>query len=427
MEFSAKRVFGAAVVALALTVGAGIAPAAAASNPLVTVKGHVVDPDGNPVAGITVQSDCGCDYEGGAPTTHLSGTDTTSKTGLFAYRVRKSTALNISFNDPDKVYLPVGRSAGTTKKTSTGYIIDVEMEKASFIEGTIVDNLGEPAGAEVSFYDAATGKGSGSGFSEKDGTFRAELKSGDYKVKFGGPSYYLGEQWLGGAATRDESPTVSVGYGATVTGINGTLQLKPSISGVLKIDGKNLKVDSGERIAVELYNEAGERVERRAVTTGWSFVELTPNSLPAGTYTLKFRPTNASSDFFAPFSQTVVLPAGGAVKKLIVNTESIPASSTDKRKARVALGGVKPYQPQNGDTLRTKISSFSYGSTAGATVKIYVAGKKVATKKLNSAGRVNWTYTLKGLSKGYHSIRIVYSGTSTTLASKGYTYGFYQQ
>jgi hypothetical protein len=428
MEFSPKRILGVAIVALALTVGAGVSPALAASDPVVQVKGHVTDPNGDPVAGIKVQSDCGCDFDGGQkPPTHLLGKDTTSKTGFYSYKVRKSVALNISFNDPDRDYIAVGRTAGTTKKNGTGYIIDVEIAKASFISGTIVDNTGAPYPAEIHFYDAKTGKENNSTFSEKDGTYKAQVKAGDYKVKFGGPSYYIGEQWYTGAASKEASPTVSVGYAASVSGINGTVPLKPAISGVLKIDGKNLDVNTGERIAVELVNAAGVRVEKKAVTTGWSFVELTAGTLPAGDYTLKFSPTVKSSAFFAPFSQTVTLPAGGAIKKLIVNTASIPASATDKRVSRVGLEGVTPRQPTGGTTIKGKITSYSYGSTAGGTVKIYIAGKKVATKKLNSAGRANWSYTLPKLSKGNHTIKFVYSGTSTTLPTKHVAFNWYQQ
>jgi len=428
MNFSAKRVLGAVVVALALTVGAGVSPALAASDPVVLVKGHVTDPNGDPVGGIMVQSACGCGYEGREkPPTDLVGKDTTSKTGLYSYKVRRSVALNISVEDPDGIYLPAGRADGTTKRNGSGYIIDVEIRKASSISGRTTDNTGAPYRAEVHFYDAATGKEVSSDFSEKDGTYRTQVPNGDYKVKFGGPSYYVGEQWFGAAPTKEASPTVSVAYGASVTDINGTVPLKPAISGSLKIDGKNLKVNSGERIAVELVNGAGARVELKGdVTTGWSFVELKPGTLPPGAYTLNFRPTKASSSFFTPVSTTVYLPPQGAIKKLIVNATSIPATADDKRQARLSLA-VTPYQPQNGDTLKAKISSDSYGSTKGATVKIYVAGKHVATKTLNSAGRANWTYKVAGLSKGNHAVRLVYSGTSTTLPTKTNAYGLYQQ
>jgi hypothetical protein len=418
MYFSPKRAVAATVLAIALVVGAGIAPAGAASaTDVIVVKGHVKEPDGTPVKGVIAQSDCGCD---GVTSTYALGRDRTSSTGYFSYKVERQYALNMGVNDSTEKYLFGARTAHGTIKTATGYTINVTMQKASVISGTISrSDGGARRFATAYFYRADTGKGAGSAFVNTAGKYVAHLKAGTFTVKFGGASSYVSTSWYGGTSKADATP-VTVGYGKKVTGIDGVVTPKPTISGVIKIDGERPIGGVKERAVVTISDASGAQVNKRATDERFSFVKLKP-----GTYTVRVAPTKASGNYFTPVTQTVTLPAGTAIDRLVLATTSNPATTTNKRSVTMSLNPKGNSFAKTGKVFHTKISVKSYGSVTGAKVNIYVNGEKVSTRTLPASGRINWSKRMPTVTIGTFDIRVAYAGTSTTLARKSIVYALY--
>jgi hypothetical protein len=131
-------------------------------------------------------------------------------------------------------------------------------------------------------------------------------------------------------------------------------------------------------------------------------------------------PKSTGSDFFSPLNQTVTLAPATDIRGLVVNLTSTPVTTTDKRGSRVEFDAPASSYQKIGKAYRTKITVESYGSVKGGTVTIYVAGKKVATRTVPASGTVKWSTRFTGVSKGSHSIRVKFSGTSTTKSLKAF-------
>jgi hypothetical protein len=433
MEFSLKRIFGVTSLALVLTAGAAGAPASAApfdAGPVVTVKGHVLNPGGKGVKGIEVQSDCGCDFEPGStpPPTHLLGKDITSSTGFFSFTIRKNYAKNIHFTDPNENYLNVPTDLDFTA-TSSGYTVDAELSLSSELAGTVRDPNGNPVTqVDLAVYDAKTGKSVSVLFGDvnKAGRFHLKVPAGTYKLKFKGNSYYYTSEWYGGAQLKADATPITVGYDAKVAGLNGTIIAKPYINGKVTLDGKKLLAGTKEKAVVTLLDPNGAVVESRALDGGFSFVDLKNKvGLAPGNYTITATPSDKSYAFFTPVSIPVTVTANQGIENLVVPLASVPPSTTAKASPAITIEYLNKTAPKKGEKFTSKISVKSYGDVSGAKVTIYVGGKKITTRTLNDAGRVNWSTRFTGISAGSHSVYIEYAGTDTTQPRKSFVGSFF--
>jgi len=414
-----KRLIAATLIAATLMVASGAIPANAYSGDttVVTVRGHVTEPDGTPVKGVVAQSDCGC---GGSTGKYSLGRDITSSTGFYSFKVERQYALNIGFNHPDEKFRGVGRSSGTTTNSGTGYIIDVTMRRNSVISGTILSSDGTPSPfAYVRVYNAKTGKVGGSSHhtNKTTGTFEVFVKPGDYKILFGGATQYVTSTWYGGFATRGGSPTVSVGYGETVSGIDGSVTEKPRIEGSITIDGVPGSRAVRERIAVTLFDSLGAKVHRTVVSSGFTFVNL-----PPGNYTVDARPLESGPAWVQPLSIPVTVLANPAATKLVLDLVAVTPSVTDQRTVGIEFNPVTKGIAKSGKPLAGKIIFSSYGNVAGGKALIYVDGKKVDSRIVPASGRINWRFTPKSVEIGTFSVRVKFLGTDTTRASNRVVY-----
>jgi 5-hydroxyisourate hydrolase-like protein (transthyretin family) len=417
MEASQKRLLGATVLAFTLIAGLGASPAVAASDSVtvVTVKGHVTDKAGDPIAGVDVFSGCACDFEDGIVPKYASDSDTTSATGLYSLKVNKKYANYVTFTDSKDRYLSATEDDITTKKSGTVYLTDAVLTLASELAGTVVDEAGAPVkNIPVRVFVASTGKEVvvRNSLTNKHGRFHALVPAGDYKIKFNGPSFSYTSAWYGGAASKAEAPIVTVAEGGKTAGLNGAIATKLSIAGAITIDGKDPLSSTKETIVATLLNAAGTVIDRMETVNNFAFTDLTP-----GTYTVQFRPGDTGAEFFSPLDLPVVVSAGSVVEGLKVNLASTPATSSDKRSAGISLTYSKDTAVK-GKAFRTSVAVTSYGNVTGATLTFYAHGKVIATRVVPESGIVSWSTRFSTVATGPVNIWVKYSGTDTTRASK---------
>lgn len=423
MQFSRLRLRLLATTALTtlLITGAASAPASAASpfsgdKTVVTVTGHVTDRDGKPVKGIVVGAGCPCDGYSTEP--YYSGSDTTSTTGLYSFKVQKQWAEFTYFTDTTKKYYT---SSIHTARTATGYRVNATLRRFSIISGTVSSSDGGfSRSTSVKFFDAATGKGAGSTNSSTKGKFVARLKPGSYKVQFGYRSSYTNPVWYGGFATSAESPTVSVGYAKTVTGINQLVTPKPAISGKFTVDGAKPLDNVSANLRVSLLDAAGAEVKHTVVSTEFSFVGMAP-----GTYTISARPTTATDPFVQPLQQTVTLAPGAAISGLVLKLTTIPATAASTRSTGIDFAETSKGIAKSGKVLKGKIVVSSYGSVKGGKLVIYVDGKKVDSRTVPASGRLNWKYRPTKVVFGKFHVTAKFFGTETARSHSYVIYALY--
>jgi hypothetical protein len=234
-------------------------------------------------------------------------------------------------------------------------------------------------------------------------------------VRFRGNAYYYGSSWYGGASVKADAATVTARAGKKTAGVNGTVAVKPSISGHLTVGGKEAVVGTRDGMVVNLLDPSGRRIARSLDSGVFSFVEKDGIALTPGNYTLSIRPKEAAADFFDPTTVPVTLAPGDAIRDLAIDLTATPLPLGEKGATQVEFTQVSSAFPTEGKSFRAKIELRSYGSVTGGTVSLYVAGKKIVSKKVPSSGHVTLSTRFTGIKKGDHNIRVVYSGTGTTL------------
>ncbi len=418
--FSKTRLFAATALAGLLIAGGAVAPASAATGPLpgatavVTITGHVTDPDGKPITGIEAFAACPCAVDHGP---HQADKDLTSATGYYSLRVQKQYASTLYFSDPKHRYF--GKT-GKLRATASGYRANATLKRVSVVSGTVTAVNGARAHfTTVQFFDATTGKGRGGASAHADGTYTARIHPGSYKVRFGGGPY-TNQVWYGGAATSAESPTVTVGYGGTVTGIDATVTPKPTISGTITVDGKQALDAVRERVAVTIVDSSGVQVDKTVVSSAFSLTDLTP-----GDYTIQVRATNTGVPYVQPLDRAVTLLPGTAIRGLTLDLTSTPPTTSTTRTSAVEFFETSTGIARAGKVLKGKIVVSSYGVVKGGTVLIYVNGTKVDSRILPASGRINWRFRpAKVIVGGPHPFRVTahYLGTATTRPRFAYIY-----
>ena len=398
------------VVLAALLVSAGAIPAQAASDDVITIKGHAYDEDGRPLEGIRVLGGCSCDFEGGTPPKYIFGNDTTSSTGFFSFQVLREYTRYVSYDDPQGRYLATYDA--TLRKASDGftYIASRTMHLASEVAGTIRDDAGKPAKqVEVKFYDAVTGKRvreQGEGQTDKNGHFHALVPGGSYKIRLSGINNSYAPEWYGDSPTREASPIVTVKRGGKTAGINGTLTKQLRIVGQVSLQGEKRVFGNGDRIRVRAKDAAGT-VLSDDFAEGYFFVE----KLQPGTYTLEFYPSG--SNFFVPQTVSYTLTPDTSVENAKVVLTPIPATPADKRSVAFAWGS-PPFKARKGDLYRADFAVWSYGDVAGGTVSLFANGKKLDTVTVPASGKITVKTRFAGIPPGTYPLVLTFSGTETT-------------
>ena len=430
MKISRIRVLGLVGLVLALVGGSVSAQAAEPLSPVITIKGHVTDREGEPLSGIRVEAwFCGCDAY--VLDRYASGSDTTNSSGFYSFKVRKSFVTPIFFSDPNSNYFSKRKPRPSTTTRTGGYVIDARLEKVSIIEGTAVSSAdGRPAYPYVELFDAATGRaipdGAYDSDVDNDGHFVARVRAGSYRLRFGGNFYYLHPIWYGQVTDRAQSPTVTVGYGETVSDINVVVTPKPTISGTFTFDGKKPPASVSradeirEALYVELFDQNGKRVDGFVTRDRFSFVELTP-----GSYTVKVRPTVHSGAYVQPVTQTIDLAPGTAIDNLVINLTTNPATATETRSTQLEFVQTSRGFAKPGKKLTGKILVSSYGDVARGKIAIYVNGKKVDTRTVPASGRINWEYTLPREAKDKFVMTVKFLGTETARSRSTVVYELY--
>lgn len=414
-----KRLVG--VLTLALVLSAGIAPASAAGT-VITVTGHVRSESGKALAGITVSTDCGCGFEGPAPAFAVAKTRT-DPAGRYSFRINRAFLANVTFTDPDDVYLTSNRFNPNLTKKGDVYVLNSKLPRAVEIAGTVTDDSGKPVeNVEVRPYNAATGKRVLVPFVDTNAQGRYHLKvaAGDYKLSFIGDRRGYVDEWFSDAATKDSAHVVPA-TGKKISGTNATVTKKQKISGSLTVDGKKPLFSVSDRAVYELHDATGELV--RDPIEGPR--EFTFDGLAPGHYSVVVRPSTAGSAFFTPISVPVTLAAGQSVTGLKLNVTSVPPAVGEKRatvmEVKVLTDSITDFSAftvKKGARFSAKISVKSYGSVEGGTLTFLAHGKQIATRTVPASGVVTWSTRFSGVQLGTVHVRVIYSGTNTTVSAK---------
>lgn len=218
-----KRIIGASALALVLAVSGASVPAMAAEPAkTVTLKGHIYDLDGDPIKGVTVAA-------GSPGDTSASFYEevTTDKNGRYEIHIRAGKMGMFFENSWFTKYMPVSKSTFTAK-AGKSYRINRTLVEQSQISGTVRDLAGTPQDSvDIIAYDAETGKklpggATNNGQSLEGGRYHMAIGPGEYKLRILDLETRKAF-WLGGFASRAESPTITTERGEKTTGVNVTL------------------------------------------------------------------------------------------------------------------------------------------------------------------------------------------------------------
>jgi len=216
-----KRIIGATALVIALAVSGAAAPALAAPAKTVTIKGHVYDVDGDPIAGIKVAAG----VPGDTSSSYYEETRT-SKTGRYEITIQAGSMGVFWVNSWNGKWVPKSQ----TLKAEAGktYRINRTLIEQSEIAGTIRDSNGVPIDSvDVIPYDAKTGKKlafelSNNGQSMEGGHYHLTIRPGSYKLRILDLTTRKAF-WYGGFATQAESPVVTTVREGKTAGIDVTV------------------------------------------------------------------------------------------------------------------------------------------------------------------------------------------------------------
>jgi Carboxypeptidase regulatory-like domain len=193
-----------------------------------------------------------------------------------------------------------------------------------------------------------------------DGTYTVSgLPSGAYRVSFSAPGYLA--QYYKDAVSAGSATQIKLASGATVTGIDGHLQLAGAISGTVTDGGGTPIAD----IFVTVFDAAGQVGSAQTAADGTYSV----GSLPAGAYSVKFAPSAPVAGFS---------PGGGNYLPQFYNGES---SSQNADSVTVVDGrittGIDAHLPPGG-TISGQVLDQTNAVVEGMLVTAYAASGEVA-------------------------------------------------
>jgi hypothetical protein len=211
----------AALLAVSVSVGIGIgSPAQAATAATATLKGHVRNADGDPIAHLPIT--VGYFANGDTSQDGSSLYSHTDANGRYSVKIPGSHDIEIVFGGPStKKYLVVAKTDFSVDAGSS-HRINRTLARVSTIAGTVTDAAGSAVeDATVTAYDATTGKRMiPTELTNSAGHFHLGLPAGSYKIRFATDSI---AQWFGDEMTRSTSPTVTVTDGGKTAGTNEQL------------------------------------------------------------------------------------------------------------------------------------------------------------------------------------------------------------
>ena len=311
--------------------------------PGVSVTGQVIDTNGAPLSGITVEltpTDPGPSKVG--VTTGVDGTYATSPLAPGGYQV------HFIDQSPDPVWAPqywkqaTTLSAASTLKLTTGngpVVSDVnaQLSAAAVIEGTVQGPGG--SGLDGICIDANIPNGNGSDWiartvTDADGRYAIDgLPATDIRVHFhgcnGGP--YL-DQWYDTQAGYESSTPVVLAAGDDRTGIDAQLSQGTEVAG-------QVTDTSGNPIAGIAVNvnsvDGGSSVGARTDASG----KYRTSGLPPGTYRVQFRdgssPATWASQFWSgrstPTAATVLTVSGSDILMDHIDATLVPGATVTGR------------------------------------------------------------------------------------------------
>ena len=161
--------------------------------------------------------------------------------------------------------------------------IDAQLEKGARIEGTVIDEAGEPVeGATVCTEAAKSGRGFGPCAStDADGNYSIRgVRSGAYRVQFS-PNPFAGNllpQYYDDQPSRKLADTITATAPAAVTGIDATFHPGGQIEGTITDELAN-PLQSARACAIEVGGDGGRRCAQTSAAGTYTI-----SALPTGTY-----------------------------------------------------------------------------------------------------------------------------------------------
>jgi len=188
-------------------------------------------------------------------------------------------------------YLQVGTVAGRATGT-----FQMRFDVAASIQGTVRNHDGRGLnGGCVTAFDENHLYAVSSGTARNGSYTLPWLSGGSYRIKFEdcGPRVDAPE-WYDNAPSFDTAQVINVGPGASVRGINATLALGASISGVLTVAGSGAPaVDACVRVFDQNQQLASDVIPNAASDGSYSI-----GPLAAGSYRLEFNGLGCSEKYF---------------------------------------------------------------------------------------------------------------------------------
>ncbi|HEX5498709.1 MAG TPA: carboxypeptidase-like regulatory domain-containing protein, partial [Thermomicrobiales bacterium] len=254
-----------------------------------SISGVIRDSIGNPIAGANVQAQgavvC-CPY--GSATTAADGTYTITGLSAGSYHVNAS-APTFASRYYDGTYDASAAAAVIVTAGGTTPAIDISLEPAGSISGTVRDSQGNPLAGASLFASADTCCAGAFATSAADGSYTLTgLPPGSFRVQasaFGYVGVYYDNADFGGATL------VAVTSGNTTSNIDFALQRGGSITGVVKDD-------IGNPIANASIFASGDTCCGEGFGTSAADGSYTIVGLPAGSYTVRATATTYLGQYF---------------------------------------------------------------------------------------------------------------------------------
>jgi hypothetical protein len=365
------------------------------------IAGTVTDTTTFPIAGICVTA-----YSGGQSANAVTATDgtyTISGLNPGSYKVSFSAGCGSVAS-----YQPTWFGGAATESASTSVTVTggattpaigaslASSSSTATISGTVKDTT-SAAVSGFCVYAYAGASDVTSTITASDGTYSfTGLAPGIYDIEFtsgcGDPGVDVG-QWYQGAAMQSAATPVTAGGGATVTGINATLQITGTISGTVK-DSTSAPISG---ICVDAYS-AGTYVDG-TFTAGdgtYSIPGLTP-----GTYTVDFSAGCGTTTSYLEQWYNGASTASSATPMVVASGGAATAINATMSTGGSISGTVK-------DSTSAPISGICADAFEGYS---YVA---------SGVTQSNGTYTITGLPAGTYTVEFYSCGTTGSYVLQWY-------
>jgi hypothetical protein len=200
-----------------------------------SITGRVTNTSSTPLSGVTVGVyDSAGTYQGKSSITDASGNYTIASLTAGDYKLlfnANSTGYFTQWYN-NKTTLALADAITVTSGTTTNGI-NASLVLGGSIIGKITNSAGTGiAGVSVYAYDAVSGNGTNSGYTQSDGSYSiVGLTTGSYKLKFAGNTTGYITQWYNNKTSLVLADAISVATGVTTSGINATMILGGKIYG----------------------------------------------------------------------------------------------------------------------------------------------------------------------------------------------------